>query len=97
MYSVMVEFDVASEQTSDVLNAVSGLLDEIVRVHPGFVSARLQKQADGPGVINNMVWKSPEAFASFRAEHADYISSVVGPYGPKFRFFEVEKSVEPAS
>lgn len=97
MFSVMVEFDVTADQTPKLLNAIGGLLDEIVCVQPGFVSARLQQQADGPAVINNMVWKSAEDFAAFRAKHADYITSVVGPYGPKFRFFDVKKSVAPLS
>jgi heme-degrading monooxygenase HmoA len=96
MYAVMVEFDVASDQTEAVLSTVEGLLTDLVRHQDGFVQARLNRQADGPKVINYMLWENPDAFTAFRAEHKERIGQAIGQYGPKFSFYNIAKSVEPA-
>lgn len=96
MYAVMVEFDVAAEQTEAVLSTVEGLLTELVSHQDGFVQARLNRQADGPKVINYMLWESADAFDAFRAEHKERIGQAIGKFGPKFSFYNIAKSVEPA-
>jgi heme-degrading monooxygenase HmoA len=95
MYAVMVEFDVAADQTEAVLSAVEGLLTDLVRHQDGFVQARLNRQTDGAKVINYMLWENGDAFNAFRAEHKDRIGQAISPYGPKFSFYNIAKSIEP--
>lgn len=96
MYAVMVEFNVAEEQTEAVVSTVAGLLTELVRHQKGFVEARLNRQTDGPKVVNYMLWENGDAFAAFRSENKDRIGQAIGQYGPTFTFYEVAKSVDAA-
>jgi heme-degrading monooxygenase HmoA len=96
MHGVMVEFDVATEQTEAVVATVRGLLSDLVRHQPGFIQARLNRQADGPKVVNYMVWESADAFAAFRAQHRERIGQAIGQYRPRFTFYNIELSVEAA-
>lgn len=96
MYAVMVEFDIAEDHTNAVVNTVDGLLTDLVRHQNGFIQARLNRQADGPKVVNYMLWESEGAFAAFRAENRDRIGAAIGHFGPKFTFYNVARSIEPA-
>ena len=96
MYAVMVEFDVTPEQTDAVVDTVEGLLSDLVRHQPGFLQARLNRQADGPKVVNYMLWESADAFGRFRAENKERIGEAVGKFGPRFTFYDVARSVDPA-
>lgn len=96
MYAVLVEFDVAADQTAAVLSTVEGLLTDLVRHQEGFVQARLNREADGAKVINYMLWEDADAFDAFRAEHKEHIGQAIGQFGPKFSFYNIAKSVEPA-
>lgn len=95
MYAVMVEFDVATDQTDAVLTTVEGLLTDLVRHQEGFIQARLNRQADGAKVINYMLWKDADAFKAFRAGNQELVSQAIGQYGPKFSFYNIASSVEP--
>lgn len=97
MYAVMVEFDVAAEQTDAVLTTVEKLLTDLVRHQEGFIQARLNRQADGAKVINYMLWQDADAFKAFRAVHQDSVSQAIGPFGPKFTFYDIAVSVDPAN
>ena len=94
MYAVIVEFDVADEQTDAVVGSVESLLSDLVRHQDGFVQARLNRQADGPKVVNYMLWETGEAFNAFRVANKDRIGEAIGQFGPKFTFYNVARSIE---
>jgi heme-degrading monooxygenase HmoA len=94
-FIVQVVFEPGAEKAEANVEAVRGLLDDLVSQQPGFRRARLHKgvgQAEGV-VVNYMEWESMEAFMAFRAEHADRVSAAIGQYGPRFLTSDVVHAV----
>ncbi|MDX1420182.1 MAG: antibiotic biosynthesis monooxygenase family protein [Rubricoccaceae bacterium] len=91
VFTVIFEFSVAPERQAELSETIQGLVHEIVRKQPGFVSAHLHLSTDGEKVLNYFQWESREAFEAFRAdeETQQQIRPVIRPYGPTPRAYEI--------
>jgi heme-degrading monooxygenase HmoA len=89
--TVIFEFDVEVEEQQPLCEGIERLIREVVSRQPGFVAGNLHVSRDGRKVLNYLQWESLEAFERFRdnEDKQRQIRSVVGPYGPKPRVYDV--------
>lgn len=89
--TVIFEFNVRPEQQRELSEKIEGLVEDVVRHQPGFLSSHLHLSTDGEKVLNYFQWESREAFDAFRAdeEKQRQIRPVIGPYGPAPRVYDV--------
>jgi heme-degrading monooxygenase HmoA len=89
--TVILEFDIEAEEQQPLREAIERLIRDVVSKQPGFVAANLHISRDGRKVLNYLEWESLEAFERFRDDDDKQgrIRSVIGPYGPKPRVYDV--------
>jgi hypothetical protein len=94
--TVIFEFDIEAEEQQPLRVAIERLIREVVSRQPGFVAANLHVSRDGRKVLNYLQWESLEAFERFRDDEDKQrrIRSVIGPYGPKRRVYDVVFTAE---
>lgn len=88
---VIFEFDIETEEQQPLREGIERLIRKVVSRQPGLVAANLHVSRDGRKALSYLQWESLEAFERFRDDDDKQrqVRSVIGPYGPKPRVYDV--------